>query len=205
MRSFVQNSSLVIVNGDIQLELSKFLLLEPNYKLNKDYSSIQYIAKDSLLFIEGNVPIDKVELLDDDVMWPDGEKYILLVQGLHKKEQEALEAKAQAVITTNIDPDLNYEPQYPDLVNFMAMTKKERKEAIVSMPRLLDKDIMKNLIKRARNTLLIRSDWAAMPDYPFTEEERAPWVAYRKALRDYMQITKDKDILDLPQFPKAPQ
>jgi hypothetical protein len=191
MKSFVQNEFLVIVNGEASLSLEEFINLMPTYKLHESYSSVEYIAKDKLIYVEGNTPIDMSIELDDDIMWPLGEQAISLVLSRPIKEK-----------TEAIEP---YIPVSTDLAHFMTLSKKDRKKMLESMPLLDDKEIFKDLLKRARNSLLIRSDWAVMPDYPFTEEQRAPWIAYRQELRDYMQLVKDKEIIDTPDLPKAPK
>lgn len=45
----------------------------------------------------------------------------------------------------------------------------------------------KEQIRTKRNELLTESDFAVLPDSPFTAEQRAAWAIYRQALRDVPQ------------------
>ena len=59
-----------------------------------------------------------------------------------------------------------------------------------------------NAIRFERNNRLVMSDFSQLPDVPFTEIERAAWVAYRQQLRDYMILVTDP--FNPPTFPVAP-
>lgn len=60
-----------------------------------------------------------------------------------------------------------------------------------------------NSIRSIRNNKLLMSDFSQLPDVPFTEVQRAAWVTYRQALRDYMSLVTDP--FNPPAFPVAPQ
>ena len=55
-----------------------------------------------------------------------------------------------------------------------------------------------------RDFRLETSDWTQMPDSPLSDEKKAEWAEYRKALRDipqtYSTVTKLADII----FPEKP-
>jgi hypothetical protein len=190
-RSFLQTPELVCVNSDTHLSLEAFLQLVPSYHLHKEYTQVQYVAKERVTFIQDIAAIDMSSELDDDVMWPLGEQWITAVEEA-SKTVEVEDTKQERI------------PTHSDITLYLSLSKKDRKSMLSAIPLLADKEVIKNLLKRARNSLLINSDWTVMPDYPFSDEERAPWLAYRKELRDYMQLVKDKDVIDIPQLPKAP-
>jgi hypothetical protein len=194
MKSFIQTPELVLVNGLLELTLENFLKLVPEYSLHTKYTQVQYVPTERVTYVEGNSATNQPDLLDDDLRWSLGDSYIEIVEAKANEVEVPIEEVAPAPRS----------PKYAELITYLAASKKDRKLMLIAMPLLADKEFIKDLIKRFRNTLLAKSDWSIMPDYPFTDEERAPWIAYRKALRDYMNLIKDKEILDLPQFPIAP-
>ena len=46
------------------------------------------------------------------------------------------------------------------------------------------KEMIRNQIRKERNTLLAKSDWTQLPDNSLSEEKKNQWIAYRKQLRD---------------------
>jgi hypothetical protein len=52
-----------------------------------------------------------------------------------------------------------------------------------------------------RNSLLNWCDWTQVPDSPLTDEQRAQWRTYRKALRD---LTDQADFPSGTQWPEPP-
>jgi len=42
-----------------------------------------------------------------------------------------------------------------------------------------------NAIRAQRNKLIADSDWAVLPDSPFSDEEKEAWKEYRQVLRDF--------------------
>lgn len=62
-------------------------------------------------------------------------------------------------------------------------------------------------IKRYRNLLLQESDWTMAADAPFTAEQKAAWVFYRQALRDFpstISFAEDFSLTD-GDFPQKPE
>ena len=41
-----------------------------------------------------------------------------------------------------------------------------------------------NNLRRARNSLLLNSDWTDLPNAPLTDEKKTEWQSYRTKLRD---------------------
>ncbi|MDI3585855.1 tail fiber assembly protein [Pseudomonas aeruginosa] len=58
-----------------------------------------------------------------------------------------------------------------------------------------------DMIRDARDAELAESDYAAMPDYPFTTEQRSKVKAYRQALRDIPSQGDDPDAVVWPEKP----
>lgn len=52
-------------------------------------------------------------------------------------------------------------------------------------PPPLSPERVARLARQVRGEALARSDWRVMPDSPLSTEQRAAWVAYRQALRDW--------------------
>lgn len=57
-------------------------------------------------------------------------------------------------------------------------------------------------IRSQRNWLLSESDWTQMADAPLTDQQRADWRAYRKALRDLPSSGKNPAAVTFPAAPK---
>jgi hypothetical protein len=46
-------------------------------------------------------------------------------------------------------------------------------------------DVAEGMARAQRNVALAGCDWAALPDAPLTDAQRAAWLAYRRALREW--------------------
>ncbi|HFZ2546493.1 TPA: tail fiber assembly protein [Pseudomonas aeruginosa] len=57
-------------------------------------------------------------------------------------------------------------------------------------------------IRKARNAELSACDYAVMPDYPLSDEQRAEVAAYRQALRDIPDQGDDPDAVAWPNKPE---
>lgn len=64
-----------------------------------------------------------------------------------------------------------------------------------------DVPVLWAMVRRDRDALLSACDWRILPDAPGTDEERAAWLTYRKALRD---ITLQADPTAIT-WPAAPE
>ena len=53
-----------------------------------------------------------------------------------------------------------------------------------------------------RNQLLNESDWAVVPDSALSDEDKALWIAYRKALRDVPSQDGFPDSINWPNKPE---
>lgn len=62
---------------------------------------------------------------------------------------------------------------------------------------------MPELIRSARDYLLIKSDWTQLQDSPISEEQRVAWSRYRQQLRD-LPPTYSGDILNF-EVPNKPE
>lgn len=64
------------------------------------------------------------------------------------------------------------------------------------------------LIRDARNKLLMQSDWTQLPDVRLSEEQKESWKIYRKQLRDLPENIEEPRLLMLdmnhPDWPVAP-
>lgn len=58
-----------------------------------------------------------------------------------------------------------------------------------------------NRVRNARNRELRRTDWAALPDSPLSDEERAAVKEYRRKLRD---VSNQKGFPDDVEWPDPP-
>ena len=56
-------------------------------------------------------------------------------------------------------------------------------------------------IRKSRNADLAACDYAVMPDYPLSEEDRAAVASYRQALRDIPDQGNDPDGVEWPEKP----
>ncbi|OXS23479.1 tail fiber assembly protein [Pseudomonas rhodesiae] len=57
------------------------------------------------------------------------------------------------------------------------------------------------VIRSARDQDLAASDYAAMPDYPMAESNKAAFLAYRQGLRDIPDQGSDPDAVEWPSKP----
>jgi hypothetical protein len=44
--------------------------------------------------------------------------------------------------------------------------------------------VAKSDLRSLRYSLLVQTDWRALPDSPLSDSEKAEWIVYRQALRD---------------------
>ena len=58
-----------------------------------------------------------------------------------------------------------------------------------------------NELRQERNKRLLNCDWTQIADAPITEELRAEWTTYRRALRDLPANTEFPAYVDFPRFP----
>jgi len=56
-------------------------------------------------------------------------------------------------------------------------------------------------LRQERNRKLLNCDWTQIADAPITEELRAEWTTYRRALRDLPANTEFPAYVDFPRFP----
>ena len=56
-------------------------------------------------------------------------------------------------------------------------------------------------LRQERNRRLLNCDWTQIVDAPITEELRAEWTTYRRALRDLPANTEFPAYVDFPRFP----
>jgi hypothetical protein len=56
-------------------------------------------------------------------------------------------------------------------------------------------------LRQERNRKLLNCDWTQIADAPITEELRAEWTTYRRALRDLPANTEFPAYVDFPTFP----
>ena len=56
-------------------------------------------------------------------------------------------------------------------------------------------------LRQERNRRLLNCDWTQIADAPITEELRAEWTTYRRALRDLPANTEFPAYVDFPRFP----
>ena len=61
--------------------------------------------------------------------------------------------------------------------------------------------IIWNELRESRNRRLLNCDWTQIADAPITEELRAEWTTYRRALRDLPANTEFPAYVDFPRFP----
>jgi len=62
--------------------------------------------------------------------------------------------------------------------------------------------------RNMRNELLNQTDRFLLSDYPITEEQKQEIIIYRQTLRDFININKDKYLIDgisFVEFPTPPE
>lgn len=63
------------------------------------------------------------------------------------------------------------------------------------------REVMLEVLRNERNTLLRACDWTQVPDAALTAEQKAAWTKYRKALRDLPETAGNLDKVEWPVAP----
>lgn len=94
------------------------------------------------------------------------------------------------------------QPYYDGMGQIIERSEEEVLELVNTLINEEKNNIIKwDVLRNLRNQKLAYCDWTQIADAPITEELRAEWATYRKALRDLPANAEFPAYADFPRFP----